>query len=455
MRNAILLVGACLALSGAPVRADESTREQRATSTLDAVLAGDGETATAHFSDTMKAALPPPRIAGIVGALTQQVGAPSGRGDFRHGCEAGRRATWQRIDFERAALDAKLVFDEEDRVAGLFFVPPQEASPCASGPDTAPLSGRPDAEDDDRERRVTIGGDAWPLPAILTLPEGDGPFPAVVLVHGSGPHDADETIFASKPFRDLARGLADRGVASLRYVKRSKAHGTRMLAETPGFGIDQEVTDDAVGAMAWLAGQARIDSDRVFVVGHSLGAMMGPRICQRSASCAGMVLLAAPSRPLEDLVVEQVRHIGPDQGMDSDMLAAIEQQADNVRRLRRGEPVEGPLLLGLSEAYWSSLSDYSALDVARDADRPALVLQGERDYQVTMLDFSAWRELAARHPGLTLKSYPSLDHLFMSGEGPSTPRDYMEPRHVDDRVTTDIAEWIHHQAAANIGGKQP
>lgn len=438
------LIASCTA--GA-VLAGEAERGDRALSTIQAVLAGDGETATAHFSDTMKSALPAARIADVVNALRQQLGEPGERGPQRHGCESDLHAVWQRVAFERAELDAKLVFDDDDRIAGLFFVPPQAETPCrtAQDDDHAESASTPPA--DRRERAVTVGSEDWPLPGILTIPDGTGPFPAVVLVHGSGPHDADETVFGNKPFRDLAQGFADRGVASLRYVKRSKEHAQRMLAETPTFGIDDEVTDDAVAGISWLNGQNGIDGTQVFVLGHSLGALLAPRVCQRSDTCAGSILLAGSTRPIEDIVVAQVRYLAPHQGISDEQIAQIEAQAERVRRMRRGQEVDGPLLLGLPAEYWRSLGDYDPIATARALDRPMLILQGERDYQVTMVDFAGWRDGLSGRPEATLKSYPALDHLFMAGSGPSLPGDYMQPRHVDAQVIDDIAAWMNARAS--------
>ena len=453
MKQSIIAALMAIIIMPGILAAGEVERAERASATVDAVLAGDGDAASAHFNDTLRAALPAAQITGIVDALRQQVGEPGGRGPLRHGCEAGHHTVWQRIDFARAQLAAKLVFDDEDRIGGLFFVPPQSATPCAaeSGAQTGENGAAAESGRDPREREASVGAADWPLPGLLTLPDGEGPFPAVVLVHGSGPHDADETIFASKPFRDIAHGLADRGVASLRYVKRSKQHGARMMTQTPGFGIDEEVTDDAVAGMDWLAAQDAVDASRLHVLGHSLGAMLAPRICQRSRQCAGMIVLAGPTRPVDELVLEQIRYLAPHQDISDEQIAALEAQAAQVARLRAGDEVEGPLLLGLSADYWRSLVDYDPVASARAAARPMLILQGERDYQVTMADLAGWRDGLSGIADIRLRSYPALDHLFMAGSGASLPADYMQPRNVDMQVIDDIAAWIKDRLGRTTG----
>src|SRR2546425_10392277 len=112
-------------------------------------------------------------------------------------------------------------------------------------PWTRPAYSKPDAF---RESEVTVGADQWKLPGTLTVPTGSGPFTGIVLVHGSGPNDRDETIAATKVFKDLAEGLASRGVAVLRYEKRTRQYGAR-VASMQGLTVDDETVTDAARAL--------------------------------------------------------------------------------------------------------------------------------------------------------------------------------------------------------------
>ena len=146
------------------------------------------------------------------------------------------------------------------------------------------------------ERAIVLNeGTDWELPGTLTLPVGKGPFPAVVLVHGSGPNDRDETIGPNKPFRDLAWGLATQGVAALRYDKRSKVHAGKMAA-LESMTVDDEVIADAVAAVRLLRQTDEVDPDRVFVIGHSLGGHLAPRVAAEADGVAGVVILSG-ARP--------------------------------------------------------------------------------------------------------------------------------------------------------------
>lgn len=257
---------------------------------------------------------------------------------------------------------------------------------------------------------VSVVTGEFELPAEIALPSGTGPFPAVVLVHGSGPNDMDETIGPNKPFRDIADGLAARGIASIRYTKR-----TRQYSQQPRT-LAEETIQDAVSAATLLRKAPGIDPKRVFIVGHSLGAHAAPRIGQADPSLAGLVLLAGFTRPLSALVDEQVKYLG-------------------------GTPEQAAKLKGMfSETYQQDLAANDPVAIARSLKMPMLILQGERDYQVTMEDFQGWLPLKGTR--VTLKSYPALNHLFQPGQGKSTPAEYSLIAPFSPVVLDDIAAWI-------------
>ena len=296
------------------------------------------------------------------------------------------------------------------------------------------------------EREVTVGaGAAWPLPATLSLPAAAGPHPAVVLVHGSGPNDRDETIGASKPFRDIAWGLASRGVAVLRYDKRTRVHGARIGAAKETFTVKDETVDDALAAAELLRRTPGIDPRRVFVLGHSLGGGLIPRIAGRDAKLRGFVILAGYTRELLGESVRQYEYLFNLDGRLSEReRAVLEAARRDAARLRELTPANsaGVTLQGIPAAYWLDLRDYSPAAEARKLDRPVLVLHAERDYNVTMEAFADWRRALAGSKRAAFKSYPKLDHAFLEGEGPASDEDYRQPRNVARQVVEDIADWI-------------
>lgn len=297
------------------------------------------------------------------------------------------------------------------------------------------------------EREATVGeGTQWPLPATLSVPAGAGPHPAVVLVHGSGPNDRDETVGASKPFRDIAWGLASRGVAVLRYDKRTRVHGARISASKGPFTVKDETVDDALAAADLLRRTPGIDAKRIFVLGHSLGGGLIPRIAQRDAALRGFVILAGYTRGFLDEALRQYEYLFNLDGRlterEREVIEQARRDAARLRELKPSDAAAGVTLQGVPAAYWLDLRDYSPAAEARKLDRPVLVLQGERDYNVTADAFADWRRALAGSKRAAFKSYPKLDHAFLEGEGPASDADYRQPRNVARQVVEDIADWI-------------
>lgn len=397
--------------------------------------------AVARFDANMTKFLPPEKMAEFHDALSAQMGA------FKR-LVAARRETVQSFqairltcEFEKAKLDLRVVFNAEGQISGMFFLPASDVAWKA-----------PDYADETKftEREVTVGRAPWTLPGTLTLPKSGGRLPAVVLVHGSGPQDADETIGPNKPFKDLAWGLANRGVAVLRYEKRTHKYGKEIAAQMQNLTMNEETVVDAQEAVKLLATLPEIDPRRIFVLGHSLGAYVGPRIAA-GAPVAGLILAAGNTRPLEVLVVEQVRYLTSLDGKvtpeEQKQLDAAEQSAKEIQSpdLKPGTTVS---LLGspVPASYFLDLRNYRPAEAAAALKIPILVVQGERDYQVTLLDFEGWKKALGTKPNVTLKMYPGLNHLFAAGSGPSSGAEYMQAGHVSAEVIFDIAGWIAAQS---------
>ena len=439
-----LAAGAFLASLFAAVPAQAAPQaapgyEARARGFVNDMAAGQFDKVEAQYSAPVAAALPPGKLAAAWNTLEGQVGAFQKITESRlHTAQEAQIVTLA-CAFERATLDAVITFDKDGRIAGLRFVPHQAPVDWK-----APSYVNPDAF---QEQAVTVVFSHWKLPGTLSLPKGDGPFPGVVLVQGSGPHDEDETLGPNKPFKDIAWGLASRGVAVLRYVKRTKQYGDASSDDPASITVNDDAVNDARAAVSLLASQPKIDARRIYVLGHSLGAYLGPRIASGDREIAGLILLAGNTRPIQQLVVEQVRYITSLPGVPAadaqKKMEAAEKIAVDIDRpdLKSGDMVDifGSKVPG---SYWLDLRGYHPAELAAKLSVPMLILQGERDYQVRMADWEGWKKALAGRSNVTFKSYPALNHLFVAGSGPSTPADYQQPGHVSEEVIADIAAWI-------------
>lgn len=298
---------------------------------------------------------------------------------------------------------------------------------------------------------LDVPSPAGPLFGALTLPAGEGPFPAVVMVSGSGDNDRDELLGPNRPFKDIAEGLARMGIASLRYDKRTFDYN-QTWGDKTGRVIDSEVTDDAVAAARLLARQPHIDPHRVFVVGHSLGAMMAPRIGRRDPQLAGLVLMAGPARHILDALEQQAREQAIRAGLSSaDVQKNVQAVTDEKALLAKVGPNEDAPAGSFNNApqtYWLSWQRVDPVADAQALSMPMLILQGASDFQVSpTLDFGRWKEVLGQRDDAAFHLYPGLNHLFMPAGKTGTIADYTTPATVDPQVITDVATWIKAQPA--------
>lgn len=369
----------------------------------------------------------------------QQIATPNGNITrivrTREVNESGYSVVYVTCNFSKVAvLDVKISFNVQQRIISLLVVPTLETF-AYSPPSYVDLNAF-------TEQNVSFGLERWKLPATLTIPNGAGPFPAVLLVHGSGPNDRDETYGPNKPFKDLAWGLASRGVVVLRYEKRTFQYPEE-IAQLTNLTVQEETIADAVAGVDFLSASSFVDHGRIFVLGHSLGGMLAPRIALQTDRIAGLILLAAPSRPLEDLMLEQTRYLA--NLSDVNQSAELEELARLVMKVKTLDIEEGEDVLGAPKSYWADLAIYDPVSTAQSLHIPLLILQGKRDYQVTMADFARWNETFSENQSVSLKAYSSLNHFFIAGTGVPSSAEYVLEGHVVEEIISDIATWITTQ----------
>ncbi|MCP4250410.1 MAG: alpha/beta fold hydrolase [bacterium] len=434
----IVLIGCAPLASAVAASADDDAPVVRARELLALIVEGDFTKFYEVQNEEVRQALPAAKLQQIWLGLTQTFGNYGS--EYRASTQPHGDLTVVVLmcQFERGDLKVTITLDQQDRVAGLFFAP-----------DTSRVTYEPpDYVDQARfeEEEVSVSAGKYPLSGTLTVPRGKRPrrgFPGVVLVHGSGPHDRDETVFAHKPFRDLAWGLASRGIAVVRYEKRTHKYPAAHSNDT--ITLDDETIEDAAAAVAVLRGHDAVDLQRVFVVGHSLGAVAAPFVAAGDEKLAGIVLLAGCARPLADVLEDQLAYLA---AVDGEVTAPERAQLDEVKaalaEFRAGN-LDGDPAGGLPRRYLAMLNRYDPVATCRKLTLPILIGQGGRDYQVTMKDYRVWQQGLADRTNVTFRLFEDCDHLFSPGQGPSKPADYAEPGHVSRVVLDDLVGWIEDQ----------
>jgi dienelactone hydrolase len=414
-----------------------SAAAQPARKALDLLLAQKYPEFIGLLSPLAKEKLTPEFLRDHVGPEIKGFGTVGSVGNPVSAKDGGNTLISYPVKFSHVTVNVQFTLNGSGQVAGLYFRPVSAPLPALW---KRPAYSRPDSFS---EREVTVGSDPWKLGGTLLIPVGKGKFPGVVLVHGPGALDRDETIYSNRMFRDLAEGLASRGIAVLRYDKRTKIYGEKM--SDMDFTIQDETVDDALKAVALLRQQPEVDAARVYVAGHSLGGYISPRIASRDGKLAGLIFLAANARPIEDVALEQNEYmVSMGKNPPPEVLKRLDELRAEVAKVKRLQPGRSnpPVAMGLPSAYLLDLKTYDAAAQAKRLAVPMLFLQGERDFQVNMKDFGIWKSALGGRGNVRFISYPGLNHLFLMGAGPGNPAEYRNAGNVDGAVVAAIAAFI-------------
>lgn len=338
--------------------------------------------------------------------------------------------------FENADQNFILGFNKAEKLVGLYMPPKLATYALPSYADTAKY----------QEKSVYLNTPGHQLAAIITTPRNVSNFPIIVLVHGSGPSDMDETIGANKPFKDLAVGLAAKGIASIRYVKRTLLYPNDF---TKSFTTKEEVTDDALAAVAMAKTIKGADTKNIYLFGHSLGGMLAPQIAASAPELNGIILAAAPARKLTDVIIEQNKYFFD---LAKDTTSAGKKQFDEVvadisksRISELGNMKPDSVIIGLPVSYWVNLNKYDQVAVAKKLNKRIFVVQGGNDFQVSKQDYDLWDVALNKKKNVSLKFYPDLNHLLSSQTEKGSTAQYQVPSNVSEKLIEDLALWIKGQ----------
>lgn len=336
-------------------------------------------------------------------------------------------------EFQYDKQDFILLFDKTEKLVGMHL-PPKAITYRAPGYADSTLY---------KEKSTYIEWPGHQLAAVITTPKDGNSFPIVVLVHGSGPNDMDETIGPNKPFKDIAAGLAVNGIASIRYVKRTVIYPQEF---GKAYTVKEEVLDDALQAIALAKKVEGVDTKQIYVLGHSLGGMLAPRIATLAPDLKGIILAAAPARSLPDIIIEQnkymVSQIKDTSAVMQKNLADAITEIEKAKITKLGKMKPDSIILGLPASYWADLNSYNQVETAKKLKQRIFVLQGGYDFQVTETDFNLWKEALSANSNVSFKLYPDFNHLFSQQEAKGNATQYQKPSNVEQRTIEDLANWI-------------
>lgn len=386
---------------------------------------GDFTTTFSKFSETLKASVPEDTLKSAWEATVSSIGEYVSYYDTNISEKDGYYITTSILEYEKSGLTVLMAFNANDEIDNIllnYYSIPEDAL----------------SNDIFEETSIKIG--EYELDGMLTLPKNVENPPVVILVHGSGSSDMNETVNQNKPFKDIAHGLAEKGIASIRYNKRFYQFPTKADADIT---VSDEVLDDARSAIEFAKSSGKINNSKIIIVGHSLGGMLAPKIALENSDVSGIVSLAGSPRGLEDIMFDQNVDILNTLGLsDADYAAQIEIVQQEINKVKDATPDSNDVIMGAYSKYWYSLNQIDTPEIVKELKIPMLILQGDADFQVYAdKDYVLWQEIL-KDNNAQFKLYENLNHLFMQTNGKSDITEYDTPSNVDKNVINDIADWI-------------
>jgi dienelactone hydrolase len=407
----------------------------RADSFFDTMDKGNFEEAHGFFDESVKGQITPDELKLFWLRLGNSMGTYESVDGAKNSIKGDYFQVILTCGFSKGTQTFTFVFNKSEKLLG-FFVTPVAADAEYAAPAYADTTLY-------KETEINIKFEEGQMAGVFTSPKNANNFPVVIMVHGSGPSDMDETVGPNKPFKDLAAGLAAKGIGSIRYVKRSMVY-PRIFNKA--FTVKEEVIDDALSAINLANTLPGVNKSQIYLLGHSLGGMLAPRIATLAPSLNGIILAAAPARKLSDLILEQNTFFYKSSG---DTSAAGKKQflessieIDKSRLLKLGDIAPDSVILGAPATYWIDLNNHDQLATSKKIKNRILILQGGNDFQVSVQDFNIWRTTLASNKNASFKLYPDLNHLLSTQKEKGTGAQYRIPANVNADLINDISIWI-------------
>jgi len=399
------------------------------------------EQAHTYFGDEIKNGFPLETFEQMWGQILYKFGKFK---SYEYNCtetEEGNYIVYTTCTFKETTFDIKCITDSGNKIVSFTM---DNVHTCGE----ESLYRIPPYEDAELMEMTTVEfeSDHFKIPGTITTPTENDKNVVVIFVHGSGPNNRDEEFGPNKMFRDLSVGLAMRGYSSFRYDKRTYLTDQFKPEDMADFTIHSEVLDDVEAAVSFLQNHEKTKGKTIYLLGHSLGGMMVPWAAIDNEAVKGIIMMAGPAGPFEELLPYQYEYLfGLDGNIDKNEQAEIDRvrkQVHTVQNNLRAETLASELPLNIPAQYWLSLKDYDQLTLAMNYSGRILVMNGERDYQVPMTEFNKWKDALGMSENVTYRSFTKLNHFFFEGEGTPNPKEYENICNVPDYVIYAITDWL-------------
>lgn len=350
--------------------------------------------------------------------------------------------TTTKLKYKNGSVGLRLSFGLNWKLRGLFIV---DAEPMYNIPEYVNTFGF-------YEIKIPFGPVGFEGEAILTVPIQQKKYPCIIIIGGSGPIDKDATIGPNRIYKDFSWGLANKGIATLRFDKRTKAYFGKIMKEHKNgnyYTIEQEYLEDIKELVKKVSKKEAIDPNRIYLLGHSQGGGLMPLFLKQNKLVAGAIMAAGNYTTMPNLMQYQFDYLMPMQVKTKDDAALFDRLRMQAKNATKGNlpntfPNDSlPAMYPFS--YWNFMNKIDFIKLAKSNKKPVLIIQGERDYQVPISEYKLWKDALTEHNNYMFTSFAKLNHLFMEGEGKSTPDEYSIRGNVPEYVIDEIAKWIKAQ----------
>lgn len=414
------------------------TEQEKAENFVQSLMLEKYDEVEIYYDSVMKVHLPKEKIKYIWEQTNSTYGEVQTLGDIRKESLSGYNTIIIPLIFKYISIDAKVVFNTDGKIAGFFMAPVQQEY----------VYKIPDYVDTTKfvEKEIKFGEENWKLPGIITVPNNKKNPPVVILVHGSGAHNKDEQIGPNFPFRDIAWGLSTAGIAVLRYDKRNFVYSSKMQ-NLDSLTMYEESIDDAILAGEFIKNYQEFTNSRIFLLGHSQGGYIIPEVNSLSNIFDGYISMAGLTNDFRETILRQHSYIfnldNTIDELEKQSLNELEMKIKRLDSMNLNSYKNSELPLNLSQEYWKFILNYNIYEKIQKINKPILIMNGGKDYQVIESDFKNWKKHLSNNKNAEFIWYNDLNHLFMKSTNiKSEPSEYFIPGNIEKNVISDLIKWI-------------